>query len=427
MANVTVSFHTLDDQLAPIPIDGVVVRVFSALDVYVTEGVTGGVMAGQLDLVLPGDTPGIQYLVRLFKTGVSFPSSNQFGIGVTDPPAPLNDFSFTGHVGMTGMLAQLMCQDDAQPTPNPVEGVKIRLFDLSDTFLTEFETGVLGNASAVLQGSVTPGQKYIVRLFPPAGGLVPAGLTQEIYVLDPLAVGQTNVFDFEVTRRVIPVTGDPIMCRLTGYFVDGSGRPLRGVSLMFRPREGYPINIPSGLPYIGEPAVIGDAMVAAEATFYTDDNGYVDLVLPRRAVYDVFVAGMDEPFTNPIANIWVPDIDGVSLTDVLYPYVKEVVYGSASINVAVQETDETDVTVVMSNLQENVSGHDPLTVLLQFIAEDPTVAEVMITNNGKVSIKGLVSGTTNLLVSRIVGSYAHRIPSVPDIVILPSVPTITVT
>ena len=427
MANVAVSFHTVDDQPTPVPIDGVLIQVFSATNVYVTQGTTGTVTPGQLDLVLPGNTPGIQYIVRLFKTGVSFPASNQFTVIVTDPPAPPNDFSFTGHVGMAGMFVQLVCQDDAQPTPNPVEGVKLRLFDQADLFLTEFETDVVGLVNPILQGAPTLGQKYIVRLFPPPGGLVPAGLTQEIYVIDPLGVGQTNTFDFEITHRVVPVTGDPLMCRLTGYFIDGARRPLRGVSLAFRPREGYPVNIPSGFPFNGEPSVIGESVIASEAVVYTDSNGYVDIVLPRRSVYDVFIAGMDEPFTNPIANIWVPDIDGVLITDVIYPYVQKVTYGTAAINVAVQSTVNVDVTVVMSNLQENVNGHDPLAILLLFVAEDPTIAEVMITNDGKIGVKGLASGITNLLVSRIVGSYAHRIPAVPNITILPSIPVITVT
>jgi len=392
--------------------------------VFVTEGLTGATIPGQLDLLL---TANAYYTLRMFKSGVSFPSSNQFIVLVADPPIIANDFAFIGHIGLTGMLVQLVCQDDTLPTPNPVEGVKIRLFDQADSFLTEIDSPASGSLDLVLPGLPTPGQRYVARLFPPAGRIIPAGLTQEFYVLDPLPVGATNVFDFTIVQRVVPVTGDPLMCRLTGYFVDGARRPVKRLNLVFRPREGYPTNIPSGLPFTGEPSVIDNAVVSYEARVQTDDYGYVDVIMPRRGVYDVFIDGLDEPFTNPISNVWIPDAPGALIVDVLYPYIKKVTYGSATISMAAGSSVLVPIEVEMSNLQENVVGHDPLYALLSFAVDDPAVALIEITSDGVLNVKGLAAGVTNLTVSRVVGSYAHRSPPVADIVPLPSIPIVTVT
>lgn len=421
---VIVNFLIQDDQPTPVPIDGVLVRIFSDIGVYETEGTTD--LLGLLSLNLEGSAGGTPHKAMLYKSGVSFPPANLFPIVITDPPPPANDFEFTGHVGMVGMLVGLISQDDA-PTPNPVPGTKFRIFDTLGQFLTELVAPAGGEADLVLAGAVDPGQRYIVRSYPPTGWSLPAGPTQEIHVWDPLPVGATNLFDFIVTRPVVPVTSDPLMCRLSGHFINASRQPIRNLELVFRPREGYPTKAISGLPYSGEPTVLDGDIITGEVRVKTDQRGYVDFMLPRESVFDLFVPNMNEFFTNPLSSIWVPDLPGIEIQDVLFPYVTKLTYGTAVINLSLSGVNTQVITAVIetSNKQENVFGNAALMSLLVFTT-DLAVAMATVTVDGDLMLQGIGVGSTSLTVARSIGSAAPRHPALPDIVVLPSIPTIVV-
>jgi hypothetical protein len=421
---VTANFLIRDDQSTPAPLDGVLVRIFSDADDYVTEGTTD--LLGQLALSLEGSTGGILYKAMLYKSGVSFPPSNLFPITVTDPPPPDNDFEFSGHIGMVGVLVGLISQDDAS-TPNPVPGTKFRLFDTLGQFLTELLAPAGGEVDLVLTGAVDPGQRYIVRSYPPSGWSLPAGPTQEIHVLDPLLTGATNLFDFTMSRPAVPITSDPLMCRLSGHFINASRQPMRNLELVFRPREGYPNNILSGLPFSGEPTILDGDIITGEVRVKTDQHGYVDFVLPRESVFDLFVPNMNEFFTNQLSSVWVPDLPGIEIHDVLFPYVTKVTYGAVAINLSLSGVNDQTVTVVVetSNKQENVYGNAALMALLVFTT-DLSVAMATVTADGGVMLIGIRAGSTNLNVARAIGSAAPRHPTLPDVIVMPSLPTIVV-
>jgi len=87
-----------DDQAVPEPIESVLCRVYTAAGAFLTEGYTD--VDGEFDLYLPGaPDPGTEYLVHLYKPGVSFEAPTQ-RVYVFDPAVPpdTNTFDFTGHV-----------------------------------------------------------------------------------------------------------------------------------------------------------------------------------------------------------------------------------------------------------------------------------------------------------------------------------------
>jgi hypothetical protein len=427
MANVTVTVRTVDDQGVPVIIDGVLVRVFDAPgDTYITEGTTGSVTPGEVDFTLFGNAGGVDYTLVLSKSGVSFPPAPSKIITVKDPPAPSNVFQFTGHVGLVGQLVKFVVKDD-QGTPQPVEGVAIRVFDSADAFLTELETDTAGEASLVLEGVADPGTQYITRLTAPTGYAVQNGPTQTVGVHDPLVPPATNIFDFVMEALPsIPVSPDPDMCRLSGYFIDPSKRPLKNLSLIFHPREGYPDPVLGGAPYSGEPTVITGRIVASERRINTDKDGYVEFDMPRKGVFDVYAQGLDAGDTSLLACVYVPDAAGAEIQGVLFPYITKVTYDDVAVAVAVDGTAELGFAVESSNLLDPSSLLATVPALLNFFVDDEAVAGVEVGGDGKLLTSGLSAGTATISVERKVGTTAPRRPELAAVEALASEPVVTV-
>jgi hypothetical protein len=424
MGNVTVTIRVVDDDATPAPIDDVLVRVFNSGGTFLTSGVTGSVTpgSGEVDFTLNGEVAGEDYSVLLSKDGVSFPPAPTKVISVTDPPNPNNTFQFTGHIGMVGQLVTFSVKDD-QGTPQPVEGVGIRVFTGADAFITALETDAAGEAELVLDGSASPGTGYIVRLTPASGYTMQNGPTQTFNVLDPVSPPDTNTFDFTVASpSAVPTSPDPDMCRVSGYFIDSSKRPIDNLSLIFHPREGYPDVALSGVPYSGEPSAISGMVVASDRRVNTDSDGYVEFDLPRGGVFDLFVQGMDAGDTTLLAEVIIPDAAGVDILEVLYPYVTELTYATDTVAVAIDGAVTLGVTAVASNGQDvsSVIGD-----LIEFSVDDEDVALVEVVD-GVLTITGVAAGVVTLSAERITGTVATRLPSVADLEIAPAEPTITV-
>jgi len=426
MANVTVTVRVVDDQPSPQPVDNVLVRVFDDdADVYITEGITGTVTPGEVAFTLFGNVAGVAYTLFLSKSGVSFPPAPQKSITVHDPPAPSNLFQFVAHAGLDDVVVIFSVKDD-QPAPQPLENVKVRLFDESDIYLTELDTDAAGEASLLLEGAASPGKAYIVRLVPPTGYLIQNGATQTVAVLDPVAPPETNTFDFvAVEQPTAEVSPDPDMCRLSGYFTDPSKRPIKNLSLIFHPREGYP-DYPyplGGAPYSGQPSVVGGRIIASERRVNTDKDGYVNFDLPRKGVFDVYIQGMDAPDNLLLAAIYVPDVAGIEIEKVLYPYVEAIVFDTAAIAVAVDGTTTVGLTIYTSNLLE--ASQLILGGMLTFELDDDSVAEILV-EDGNLVVTGLSAGVANLSVTRKTGTVPPYSPELADLQVLPSAPVITV-
>lgn len=418
MADVTVTIRTLDDQTVPVPLENVLVRIFRD-GAFVASGYTDA--SGEVDFTLAATVVGVDYEALLHKEGVSFlPSPSK---DFTALELGVNVFEYTGHVGLQGAVVKFVVKDESD---NLVEDVRIRIFESpADTFLTELETDASGEAEIVLQGAASPGKEYIVRDNPPSG--YSSQGTRTIAVLDPLGVGETNIFDLTVSAPPdVPVCPDPDMCRLSGYFSDPSLRPLKNLTLTFHPREGYPSKVIAGAPFSGEPTVVRNRIVASERRVSTDKNGYIELDLPRDSIFDVYAQGLDAGDHTLLAAIYVPDIAGIEVHEVLFPYVTKVTYGSVAISLAVGESVELSVAIEASNYQP-IAGKASLSALLTFSSSDPAKMSVDMTSEGKLLITGLAAGSAQVQVERVVGTYAPRRPEVSSLTILPSVPTVTVT
>lgn len=421
MGNVTVTIRTVDDDPSPAAIDDVLVRVFDSVGAFLTSGTTGAVTpgSGEVDFTLNGEVAGEDYTVLLSKDGVSFPPAPSKAISVTDPPNPNNTFQFAGHVGMVGQLVTIVVKDDAAAL---LEDIEIRIFDAADTYLTSVVTDSSGEASLVLDGAASPGLEYIIRVVPLAGYTVQTGATQRILVIDPLGGSETNVFDVVLDRPSgVAETTDPNMCRLSGYFIDPAQRPIRRLTLMYHPREEHPDFVVSGFPSSGSPTVLNDKIVASELHILTDDNGYVEFDLPRDAIFDVFVPGLSAADIRLLSQIYVPNLAGVSIQDVFFPYVTKVTYDTTTVAVAVDEEAEVVPTLTTSNLQPDVGASG----LIEFSIDDEDVAALSIVS-GNLVITGLKAGPATVTAARVDGSYAPRAPDVPALIELPSSISVTV-
>lgn len=427
MGVVTATFTVMSDDAVPVPVDDVLIRVYDSLGVYVTEGTTGAVTPGELSLSLTGDVGGLDYTAWPSKDGWSFVPTTFYDVTIFDPPGfppDDNNFQLTAHEGMEGMLVTFVVKDD-QGTPQPVEGVQIRVFDASDIFLTEGPTDASGELKVVLVGAATPGTEYIIRLYK-AGVTIPAGTTQRILVLDPLGVDETNIFEFTTHTPTVPVSTDSDLCLLSGYFVDASLHPIKSLTLQFIPKEGYPPATISGMPFTSYPTVVRDRIIASEVMVQTDENGYVEVALPRGAVFDFIIHGAETPGPDPISEVLIPDAAGVAIHDVLFPYVKSVTYGLPDLTVAAGSAAEMSVAVLSSGLTD-IEGQTELGKFLAFTTGDDGVATVEVTGEGKLLVTGIAAGATTLEADRVVGTYAPRRPAVSDLELDPDPFNITVT
>jgi hypothetical protein len=412
MGSVLVTVRTVDDQAVPAPIDGVLVRVYDNADTFITEGLTGsGPNPGEVQFTLDGNTPAVDYLIRPSKDGVSFPPAPLFGISVLDPPdAGNNTFEFTGHVGSTAVLVTLVVKDELDA---PLEDILIRVYSEADVFLGEATTNASGEVVLALEGDEDPGKIYLVRLSTP-GRNVEGGPTQQILVLDPLISPATNTFDFVAALPTMPESQDENMCLLSGYFVDTANRPLRNVHVRCIPLFQDPSPRWSGFPGGGTPAVIGRNQVLREAVFESGDDGYIEILLPRGSTHEVHIHGYEIPGFPTIAPIFVPDASSAKLEDIFFPFTLSVDFDTDSVSLAVDETQELEVTIINSDTRDL---SDDLS-LLSFSSSDEDVATVN-HESGHLIVRAIGVGTATVLAERADGTWSTRVPPVPELTVMP--------
>ena len=423
MALEPVLFRVLTDDAIPVPIDGVVVRVYtSPADVYVTQGTTGAPTpsSGEVELMLD-DGPS-DYLVRLSKVGVSFPGA-PFTVTVDTPP-PVNELEVTAHVGETAQVITLSLLDELAA---PVDNVVVRLYDDNDLFITDLVTGALnpGEADVALAGAAVPGQDYIVRWRPASGKRIQNGTTQIIQVQDPLVPPATNIFDFVIETVVMPESSDPTMCLISGYLADVSKQPIKNGTLVFLPRIFEPEAKVSGLPFPTQPAVVGGKILVNEVRAKSNNDGRIEVLLPRTSIFDIHLYGLETPAVQIYSQVYIPDQAGALLEDVLLPFVASVDMGVGSAGITVGETAEFPLVVTGSNdyvLTAVVAS------LLEVTSSDEDVVTATIGDDGTLFVTGISSGSATVTVSRIADTWAPRVPAIPDLVITPAAEiTVTVT
>ena len=206
-------------------------------------------------------------------------------------------------------------------TPGNVllDGALLRVYS-GGTLVTTGVTGEGANDTGSRVFTLADGT-YSLRVSMPSPGYV-VGSPRS------LVVAGDGTYDVYVEQPVLPVSANPAMCRCSGFVLDGSAVPVRGVSFTLQLVEG--------------PTVLGDATLALVPTrAITDARGYLQVDLIRGALYRVEY-GADTAFTGLFK---VPDLSAAQFADVIHPVVTSVSFSPASLSLAVGEDGESAVTV----------------------------------------------------------------------------------
>jgi len=427
MALVPTVIRVVTDDAIPVPVDNVLVQIFSSDGTtFITSGLTGNVTptSGELEISLDGSAGGTTYVLRPALDGYSFLPTTEFQFNVFDPPAaPPNDnvIELETQVGAQGVPVLFAVEDD-EAIPNPIEGVLIRLFDAGDSFITSFLTDSSGEAELYLEGVADPGTTYIVRLL--KAGYIFDEPTQFVAVKDPLPAMETNEFEFVAAATTLPQATDPEMCRVSGFITDVGLRPRGGIYLRFMPKmlERF---ICTGFPYPATPSIVNRSITLYEAKFPVNNDGTVEFDLPRGGLYEVHIYGYEVPnYTRVVEMVVIPDAPAVKLEDLLFPYVESVTFDPVSVSGSAG-TDTTAEVTVTDVLGLDRSTASELSTLLEFTSADEDVATVEVTADGVVTIRFLQAGSTQVDVARKEGTVA---PQRPDLVALAYTPlTVTTT
>ena len=306
--------------------------------------------------------------------------------------------------------------EDDQPSPSPIDGVAVRVYDADDNFITEGTTGAgadpAGTFTLILTGTPSPGTNYIIRLSQDGTTFV-NGPTQLIMVLDPLVPPDTNVFEFVGTIPVTPTATDPDLCRVYGDFRNISLEPAKGMVLEFKPIPVF--SDPGGTSRLlgafnSQPALLRTHILTRGKKVMVEDDGSFCVDLPREGCFKVHIHGFEDPI-EIVEFLYVPDAASCSFIDLLYPYVSAFSFDDNPVAVGVGATLEVPFTLAMSNGQ-TIEDLDVLSDLLDFTIADETIVEVTLFSSTSVTVKGLQAGATTIDVTR---NGDNVVPSRPPI------------
>lgn len=318
---------------------------------------------------------------------------------------------------VTGVISIL--SDDLVPVP--VDGVNVRIYNALDVFLVGGQTGVFpdapGTFSFALNGTASPGTQYIVRLQKNQVSF-PAGPTMTVNLLDPVVPPATNIFDIVAHNITLPESLDPDLCLLSGYLVDVSLRPIRNRTVEFKPFDFYP-DVPDGFTshFVGFPSIVNRNILVEPVKVKTDDDGYLQVALPRGGGYTIHIYGIENPVTIT-EHVIIPDQAGFRLEDVVFNFVQQVTYLGGPYSVAPGAFLDIEVDVRGSN-QVRIERVEDLTKLIEFTTSDDSVAVIQIRDKNTVTVSGLIAGSVILQVARLPNTVAPRRPDVGAIIATP--------
>lgn len=301
----------------------------------------------------------------------------------------------------------------------PIDNVNARIFDDSDSFIASVTTDVAGEATLLLGGIPDPGLSYIVRWSRVPEMQMQDGLTQVIRVHEPVVPPATNTFDFVLEALPAPESDEDSMCLIYGYLADVSKQPIKNGTLVFLPRMCEPEAKVSGFPFPTQPAVVDGRMLVNEVRVKTNNDGYLEVKLPRTTVFAAHLYGLETPGVQIYALVYTPDRLGAKLEDVLLPYVASVDTEQGSVSLAVDETVELVVAALGSNDQP-ITDASRLTSLLEFTSSDEDVVVAVLGDEGKLLLTGISTGSALISVTRIDNTSAPRVPTIPDLVVTPA-------
>jgi hypothetical protein len=303
---------------------------------------------------------------------------------------------------------------------DPILGVLVRIFDITGTtFITQDTTVDVGGdavAEVTLDGDDPPIQ-YTIRVSKTGvafdGSLGDISKSpQSIDVWTPPANSPTGKNDFDLKGETFtrPVATDPRLCRCSGFFKDGAGRPLANLDLYFVNQF--------------RPAIVDDnAVLGEKLQGRTDADGYFETDLYRGGIYEVYIQSVQAATADDggafTRELHVPDQSSANLVTLLFPIVGEVEWTPASVSVAV------DATLDLVPLVKGTDGRELTGTALEDVeyeVADTDIATISVEAD-KIVVTGKSAGSTELTVTR----KDQTIVVIPDPGITGSPLAITVT
>lgn len=222
----------------------------------------------------------------------------------------------------------------------PFDDALVRVFAWrgGNSFLDEEVTGSggLGRVEFNLTGSRT-GTHYAVQVVvlrdPPLlyGSPVQHTICKSITVFDPPLAqhNDENEFTFTLPSTSNLESQDPLLCRCHMKAVHLDKRPIEGYRLHIR-QMYLPETLHEEVP---EQGVNGSIVAGDRIVLVSDKEGMMAVDLVRGGTYQVFSMSRAE-------SAWlfrVPDKSSADLTDLIYPYAKEITFDSYSLSLGVGE------------------------------------------------------------------------------------------
>lgn len=173
MALETVTVRVVSDDLVPVPVDGVVVRVYDATGTnLLTSGTSGDVVSGEVEFTLDGDLTPVEYQLRFHIVGGAVRSPQQ--IAVYSPPTPTNAFEVEATVFQRPTSPDpLLCRISGyvvRPNGTPLRGCDIHFVHRQVPIVSAGRL-VLGervthrtNTAGYVELDLLRGGKYLVTL-----------------------------------------------------------------------------------------------------------------------------------------------------------------------------------------------------------------------------------------------------------------------
>lgn len=304
---------------------------------------------------------------------------------------------------------------------NPIVGALVRVFNVSSGALVTQQYSALVGADAVADVTLNgddPEIEYTIRLSKTGvafDGSIPGSASpQLIQIFSPVANSPTGTNNFSLKGQTFtrPVATDLRLCRCSGFFRDGAGRPLANLDIKIINQF--------------KPAVVeGDAVLGERLDLRTDSEGFAQVDLFRHGKYCAWVDSIqatDNDSTGALSfprSIVVPNSSSANLVSLLLPYVESVVFNPPVVSLSVGDRLVVFPTLTASDGQ----------VLSGAAIEDVTYACSDLTVAGfaaeadKIVIEARSAGTAQISVTRL----DQTIVTIPDTGITGSPLLVTVT
>lgn len=282
---------------------------------------------------------------------------------------------------------------------DPIVGALVRVFDKTSGLLVTQQYSALVGTDAVADITLNgddPAIEYDIRLSKTGvafDGTLPGGASpQRIQIFSPAGNSPTGTNNFALKGQTFtrPVATDLRLCRCSGFFRDGAGRPLANLDIKIINQF--------------KPAIVeGDAVLGERLDLRTDADGYAQVDLFRYGKYCAWVDSIQATENNSTGalsfprNIVIPNASSANLVSLLLPYVESVAFSPSVVSLSVGDRLEVLPTLTASDGQVLVGAaiED-----VKYACSDLAVAGLS-AGSDKIIIEALGPGTAEISVTRL--------------------------